>query len=1185
MTITNIKLYNFKSYKGHHTIGPFDRFSCIVGPNGSGKSNIIDALCFAFATHTSNLRADILDEMITKNCDTASVTVTLTFRENDIERNCTLKREIARKQPSCYYIDGVRETCNHYTAFLEMHGVFGKVKNFIIFQGEIDSVANRSGNDLTKMIEAVSGSGLLKNEYTEKHEKMEKLFASCSVLLEKKKNIGNKIKMLKENKECMKRFKEKVKRKDVMYLKMKLGEINDMSRKYDEISEKIDNMKIKKNKLNEIKFDDLEEYKVSLYKAQKIYLELENSIDEINEKIKEEEKNKYEKETNLEKIKNEEKTIKIIQQEVLNNINKINKYKEDIKKYKDGFELIKEQYGNKENALFCIDENIENEYKILNEKFQTITALDIDSVNKLKIKIKPQKEKIKQNERNIIEFNKKLMHYEKETFVCQNELKKLNEAINANKNVINVFNDKKEKGNDKYEKFIEKENNLNKELNKIIKNLFSEKAVQKEDERKIRIRDAIETMKITIPGVHGRFIDLITPTQKRYEVALSVLIGSYDQAVIVDDEKIAIECIKYIKSKRLGRITFLPLNSLRINNSLHKEYREIDVLALDTLNYDPVYQRAAIFVMKDSLITETIDKAKQIVYKENVKAKVVTLDGVLFHQNGNITAGKITSKFSENNFNNLLKEKNKILDDLREITKFKNHFGHIEIANERIKSVENENNNYKNKINEENLKLDYLQQQIITIKKTIEELNIENRQIEFDINHIENEIKKIDNIICKNRENIFDNFKYKNKLNEFTDFYNNQKTFLIKKEAEFSSIINNIEFEIRKLSIENDEKEKTIQIKLDYIGSIRNILSKSDFDTNLNDMLKEKELELKNIKKTINKKKCNMEKYTSEMNLHINKINKICHEIVEIEKQKYKIEEELSENLKVLELEEICIPLINDNNGQNLLIDKEKTEYLCNNDDKENEDALIINKPQKNIKNNYSKNKYLQIIKNIDFSQITESVEFYKNEYQKICKEIEQNIPTGQTKEGNIQNDYYKINFEYEELRKTALKFKEEFDNIKKNRYDLFMNCYEKINETIGNIYKELSKCEEAEGNAYLLLENSTEPYKEGLKYFVMPPKKRFREMKMLSGGEKTIAALSFILALNSFKPSSFYIFDELDSALDKINIKKVIEFILKSNLQFITVTLKPEFFQYAEGLVGIYKVNEISNVLTYKLN
>ena len=131
-------------------------------------------------------------------------------------------------------------------------------------------------------------------------------------------------------------------------------------------------------------------------------------------------------------------------------------------------------------------------------------------------------------------------------------------------------------------------------------------------------------------------------------------------------------------------------------------------------------------------------------------------------------------------------------------------------------------------------------------------------------------------------------------------------------------------------------------------------------------------------------------------------------------------------------------------------------------------------------------------------------------------------------------------------------------------------------------------------GQAYLSLEDSDEPYLDGVKYHAMPPMKRFRDMEQLSGGEKTVAALALLFAIHSFRPAPFFILDEVDAALDNTNVSKVAQYINrqatlkgKGKTQFIVISLKSTFYEKAQSLIGICRdrATASSRVLTMMLD
>ena len=166
---------------------------------------------------------------------------------------------------------------------------------------------------------------------------------------------------------------------------------------------------------------------------------------------------------------------------------------------------------------------------------------------------------------------------------------------------------------------------------------------------------------------------------------------------------------------------------------------------------------------------------------------------------------------------------------------------------------------------------------------------------------------------------------------------------------------------------------------------------------------------------------------------------------------------------------------------------------------------------------------------------------------------------------------------EFEEARRRAKRAKDDFEDIKEQRSELFNKAFTHISEQIGPIYKELTRSAALPmgGQAYLDMEDTDEPYLDGIKYHAMPPLKRFRDMEHLSGGEKTMAALALLFAIHSYQPSPFFVLDEVDAALDNANVAKIANYIREHagpGMQFIVISLKTGLFQGSEALVGIHR-------------
>lgn len=150
----------------------------------------------------------------------------------------------------------------------------------------------------------------------------------------------------------------------------------------------------------------------------------------------------------------------------------------------------------------------------------------------------------------------------------------------------------------------------------------------------------------------------------------------------------------------------------------------------------------------------------------------------------------------------------------------------------------------------------------------------------------------------------------------------------------------------------------------------------------------------------------------------------------------------------------------------------------------------------------------------------------------------------------------------------------EAFNKIRKARSHKFNTAFKQIDAALKIIYTDMTKSSKHPlgGNAYLSLDDADQPYLGGMKFNAMPPMKRFRDMDQLSGGEKTVAALSLLFAIHSFRPAPFFIMDEVDAALDNVNVLKVCNYIRQrsDDFQCIVISLKDMFYERSESLVGI---------------
>ncbi|XP_024032701.1 structural maintenance of chromosomes protein 1-like, partial [Morus notabilis] len=204
--ILRLELENFKSYKGQQTIGPFYDFTAIIGPNGAGKSNLMDAISFVLGVRTGQLRGAQLKDLIYAYDDKEKeqrgrrAFVRLVYQlANGSELQFT--RTITSSGGSEYRIDGTPVTWDEYNGRLRSLGILVKARNFLVFQGDVESIASKNPKELTVLLEQVSGSDDLKRDYEKYDEEKARAEEKSALVYSKKRTIVSERKQKKEQKE------------------------------------------------------------------------------------------------------------------------------------------------------------------------------------------------------------------------------------------------------------------------------------------------------------------------------------------------------------------------------------------------------------------------------------------------------------------------------------------------------------------------------------------------------------------------------------------------------------------------------------------------------------------------------------------------------------------------------------------------------------------------------------------------------------------------------------------------------------------------------------------------------------------------------------------------------------------------------------------------------------------------
>ncbi|MFH4980329.1 hypothetical protein AB6A40_007038 [Gnathostoma spinigerum] len=281
MGLRTLELENFKSYKGKQIIGPFKRFTAIVGPNGSGKSNLMDAICFVLGEKASNLRVKRLHDLIhgapigkpvSNRCH-----VTMEYEDNDGKIR-SFQRSVTTGG-SEYRIDGKTYTPQQYIQQLEEMNIFIKAKNFLVYQGQVESIAMRNPKERTQLFEEISRSCVFQSDYDRLKAEMTKAEEDAAINLSKRRNIALEKREAKQEKDEAERYQQM---KDELAAKQRQLFLLQFYQAEKNITSAADDLKRKKEDVAELikKKEDCDECVIAKQKEHKKLLKEVHKIEQ-----------------------------------------------------------------------------------------------------------------------------------------------------------------------------------------------------------------------------------------------------------------------------------------------------------------------------------------------------------------------------------------------------------------------------------------------------------------------------------------------------------------------------------------------------------------------------------------------------------------------------------------------------------------------------------------------------------------------------------------------------------------------------------------------------------------------------------------------------------------------------------------------------------------------------------------
>ena len=1185
-------------------LGPLTRK---VGPNGSGKSNLMDAISFVLGVRSVHLRASELKDLIySENAlndnheisyheDVPTRASVMAVIEDTKHTEHRFQRIVNANASTEYRYNGRITTYASYNAKLEQLNILVKTRNFLVFQGDVESVAEQCSKDLSDLMDQISGSRTLKNEYDEARISYEEAAEQLTALVSKRKLLQNELRQVRQHKEAFDRFgalKNEVHNHTIQKILWRLYHINEIIEIHtDWIEAHASRGEQAQKRLHE-KEQMLSEARSMLGSVQQKKLDLENERKQANRSL---DGIRPEKDRLIERIEHVNRKLQQAQFLYKQAEKDHDTLKESLKRLESDAELVQtcsdKMKAEQEAALAAtsikLNETDLQNYHDLKLKSQSTVVQERSQMEQLQRKIREKQTSLDVHQDRIQDMESKLERLEQllaSLSETQAELATREpesaEKLGRAKSILSTLQSKKES-------ISSREKQLNEALVGCYNRLLRMGQDQRVHEREARLRESLRSLRTIFPGVHGRLLDLCKPTQRKYELAIATALGRNAEAVVVNHEKTAVECIEYLRNQRAGQATFIPLDTIQtkpINDRLRSLSPQAR-LAIDVIQYAPVIERAVSYACGNAMICDTLDVARNICYERAQRVKAVTLDGTIIHKTGMITGGpsmqETVKKWDDQELQGVQRERDRCMSELKELQQQKyvleeedELVASVTRAQASLQSIRAEQADVMRQTQDAQSECAAIISQKKKTQDMIDKLNEDMSQLRSQMSDIEHTIHAADDDIftefCERigvanvREYEANQLHISQALNVATQQYQRQLARIAHKRTFAEQQLKNTADRLAFIQASMEKERQRIPRLEEELQNCENSIQKyREIKARIQASFEAMQEEHDEKTETVNERRKALFHVMRDVEAHRKEVAERNDEIAQLDTERANL-------FRRCRMEALDLPL---ESGDLANVPLEED----------------VSMPVSEADNAVQTCRQYDIT--VDFSRLSDAERTDRGsgkEYELQSRidlareEMEKLTPSTSTAErlDKLEKELKMCEHEIDSGREQVRESRDEFQLIKKQRSDLFMKAYHHIADRIDGVYKDLTKTKMAPmgGVAYLTLEDTDEPFRAGIRYHAMPPMKRFRDMDQLSGGEKTMAALALLFAIHTYQPAPFFVLDEVDAALDAQNVANVSHYIREhasDRFQFIVISLKASLYERSQGLVGVYRDQE----------
>lgn len=1162
MFLKAVEIFGFKSF-GERVYIEFNRgLTSIVGPNGSGKSNILDAVLWVLGEQSyKNIRAKESSDVIfsggkdKKAMNFAEVSLYIDNSDSFLAvENDEIK--ITRKLHSTgeneYFINDSKSRLKDIANLFLDTGV-GKSAYSVIGQGKVERIISSSSKEIKSIIEEAAGIKKFqgqKNEAVKNLENVDTELEKIDLILNE---VGENRDKVEKQAGKAQEYLELKKERDSLAKGIYQCEYNNKNSELDKSNQSKKNLDSENNKL-QTEFEEIEN-RLEIIDKEKIELkkyieENGNKNQELKREIESKEKEKVrisercasykreieERESRVtageSKIEEKRKSLAELDKESLLVAQKIELLSEenqifekeikDLEKSKEDFETAREIKKKKVMELELEKMKLINEIENSNRRVKGST----NKINSLKEELEAANKKIFEAEKELVSAKKSK---EEKTLSLENikgrgeflekEISRCSQRMNKLSEIIRSSDYDEKRYSSKLQALLRMEEN-NEGFFKGVKEVLNSK----------------------IPGVEGVFISLVNVPEK-YMKAIEAGVPGNIQDIIVSTSDVAKKAINILKEKKVGRASFLALDTIKVTPKKEPNIKLDGVIGLasNLVETQDRYKIVAEFILGNLLVVENMDTALKIIKNSLFAGNVVTLSGELLSSRGRITGGDSGNSTASQLFERKreikqLKEqveilKKRIEESVEEQNKINKELENFENEIDRIDSTEEELRKQVRLASEYfeecNSKVERVSKEIRTIKIELDEEIKYSEEFEKKITNSNNEMDKIQIIVNELKKEEEEDILKAQKIN----------SIITQKREEFSDkkiIFLNAQDRISQIEREKDREEKEYKILLSEKEDIKQKIS-----------LLRKEVEV-------------LEKSESALTQEIDeRLQKYESENIEITEKK-QINEKLSEEEREL-----------------IKKRKEIDSFLLHKRDALNKLNDLIERLKSDLERLKENLESLEEIEGVEIS--IENIKECKERFKSLDNRLKnfQAVNLLAIEEFKELNEKYTfLSSQKEDLVKGKNVLSDLIKEIDETIHSRFFTAYKAIDENFNKMCMETIN--NAEGK--LILNNPDNFDECGVEIFVKFRNKKRQSLSLLSGGEKSMVAIAFIMGIFMFKPSPFTFLDEIEAALDEKNTRKLIgklkEFTDKS--QFILITHNKDTMRESESIFGVTMNKEI---------